>query len=88
MAYDYKTQRPKLFTDAGIEMLMTIKDTSKKLLDVAGAARLDRMIRRCSGDSWTMLACVDYLVERGEIREVTTGHVAGQDRVFVSTGVL
>jgi hypothetical protein len=36
-----------------------------------------------TGDSWTMLACLDYLVENGEIREITGSAVAGQNRVFV-----
>jgi hypothetical protein len=36
-----------------------------------------------SGDSWTMLACMDRLVELGEIREVPQSGVAGQDRIFV-----
>jgi hypothetical protein len=38
------------------------------------------------GDTWDMLACMDRLVELGEIREVTmNGDVAGQHRVFVKT---
>jgi hypothetical protein len=35
------------------------------------------------GDSWTMLACVDRLVELGEIREIVQADVPGQYRVFV-----
>jgi hypothetical protein len=31
-----------------------------------------------------MMACVDRLVELGEIREITPRHTAGQDRIFVS----
>ena len=30
------------------------------------------------------LACVDRLVELGEIKEITNGGVAGQHRVFIS----
>jgi hypothetical protein len=84
MGYDYQTQRPAIFTENGQRMFLKIRDNTQRLLGLAGAARLHEMISDCSGDSWDMLACVDRMVELGEIREVTSGHVAGQDRVFVS----
>jgi hypothetical protein len=38
------------------------------------------------GDSWQRIACVDRLVELGEIREITNpNEVAGQHRIFVDT---
>ena len=86
MAYDYQTERPKLFTEEGQVMFLKIRDTTKRLLAMAGAAQSGKMMGGCTGDSWTMLACIDRLVELNEIREVSApGSTAGQHRVFIST---
>jgi hypothetical protein len=79
MSYDYKQQRQRIFTEEG--------HRDKTHLKVAGAARMQEIMNGSGGgDTWDMLACVDRLVELGEIREVTmNGDVAGQDRVFVKT---
>lgn len=82
--YDYAALRPQIFTEDGMRMFLKIRDKTKSLLDASGAARLQEMITGVCGDEWIMLACVDYLVELREIREVTTpGSVAGQHRIFV-----
>lgn len=90
MPYSYRTERNKLFTEEGQVMFLKIRDLTRELMTCAGAARLSNMIARCGGGvSWTMLACVDRLVELGEIREVTDPEkVSGQDRVFVSATFL
>lgn len=83
MSYDYKTERKELFTEDGHVMFIKIRDTVKTLLHSAGAFRMQEALRNCSGSSWTMLACVDRLVELGEIREVTPQNsCAGQYRIF------
>lgn len=82
--YQYSAERDKVFTEEGQVLFLKIRDRARELMDAAGAARLDKMIQGCTGDSWEMVACVDRLVELGEIREVTAdGAVAGQRRVFV-----
>lgn len=82
--YDYQTERPRVFTEEGQVMFLKIRDRAQSLLKTAGAARLGEIINGCTGDSWQMLACVDRLVELGELRELTQGmDVARQDRVFV-----
>lgn len=35
------------------------------------------------GHDWEALACMDRLVELGELREITGPNVMGQHRVFV-----
>lgn len=85
MPYDYATERPKIFTEDGQTMFLKIRDNAKRLLGEAGAVRCQELVGGCSGDSWQMLACVDRLVELGELREVTVRErVAGQHRVFVA----
>jgi hypothetical protein len=82
--YDYATQRPSVFTEDGQIMFLQIRDNAARLIAKAGAARLLEIIGGVSGNTWDMLACVDRLVELGELREVTTGSVAGQHRVFIN----
>ena len=68
--YDYTTERSFVFTEPGVEMLFKARDKANKLLAEAGAFREQEVLSCLSGDSWHQLACVDYLVERGEIRRV------------------
>lgn len=84
MPYDYRTQRAELFTERGQIMFLEIRDRVKRLLSQSGAVRMEEAIKGTSGVSWDMLACVDRMVELGELREITAGiQVAGQQRVFV-----
>ena len=84
MKYIYEEEKPFLFTDDGQRMFLKIRDNAKRLLREAGAFTLGSAIQAASsGSSWQMIACVDRLVELGEIREITGDDVAGQFRVFV-----
>ena len=84
MSYLYAAMRSHVFTEGGQVMFLKIRDRTARLLDEAGAAMLQNMISGNTGDSWLMLACVDRMVELGEIREVTDPEtVMGQHRVFV-----
>jgi len=86
MSYDYATEKVGLFSDTGQRLFLQIRDTVQRHLREAGAVRADKAWADCSGDSWQFVACLDRLVELGEIREVTLpGTVAGQHRVFVAT---
>lgn len=83
MSYHYEDMREKLFSDYGQRLFLKIRDRTHSLLRQAGSARMDCIIAGHTGDSWTMLACVDRMVELGELREVYQENVAGQHRVFV-----
>jgi hypothetical protein len=83
MAYEYTQERTFVFTEDGIKMLLAIRDKSRELLKIAGAFREQEAIACVSGDSWHILACVDYLVERGEIRRVCANG-ARQHNVYVA----
>lgn len=83
MSYNYQEQRKNIFTEDGQVLFLKIRDRMDQLLKVAGAVRLRDLLTDVTGDSWDMLACVDRLVELGEICEITGRNVAAQDRVFV-----
>lgn len=84
MSYAYRTEKPKVFSEKGQEMFLAIRDNACRLLKSSGAAMMGHIISGRTGDSWTMLACVDRLVELGELRELDYGQCQGQDRVFVN----
>jgi len=82
--YNYEEQKPYIFTDEGQRKFLSIRDRVNRLLKEAGAVRMQEAIRSETGSSWEMLACVDRLVELGEIKELTVD-VAGQYRIFIKT---
>jgi hypothetical protein len=89
VSYDYQSERVKLFTEENQKLFLGIRDRVRWLLSQSGAVRMNEAMAIPKGiggaDSWTMLACVDRLVELGELVEVTAGQkVAGQYRVFVA----
>lgn len=82
MSYDYQKQRPFVFTEEGQRDFLKIRDKAKELLAQSGAVICEKLL--CvSGDTWNMLACVDRLVELGELLEVKNPYSsAGQHRIF------
>lgn len=83
MSYDYPTERKWVFTDDGGRQLLRISWKADELLKVAGAATMGKLIAGEAGGSWEMMACVDRLVEVGELKEVNYGPCPGQYRIFV-----
>lgn len=81
--YRYEDLRPKLFTDDGQRMLLAVRDNVQRLLKEAGSVRYTEAVRVVSGDSWLMIACMDRLVELGEIRPLEPGQHATQSTVYV-----
>lgn len=82
--YNYQEQKPKVFSEDGQKMFLAIRDHTKTLLKSAGAADMGHLISCVTGDVWDMMACVDRLVELGEIREIDYGKCAGQHRIFIA----
>lgn len=83
--YDYTVEKQILFTDEGQRMFLGIRDKTHRLLKESGAVRCQEVMLGNVGSTWTMLACVDRMVELDEIREITPKGVPGQYRVFVSS---
>jgi hypothetical protein len=85
--YKYEENNKFLFTDKGQREFMKVRDSAFRLLAKSGAfttlAPFEGSGANLS-DSWQMLACIDRMVEIGDIREVTDrSKVSAQDRVFV-----
>ncbi len=88
--YEYSIERIGLFTDDGQRAFLRTRDHVQKCLEMSGAVSMGEAMSppgsgSSMGDTWGMMACVDRLVELGEIREIAYGECAGQYRIFVST---
>lgn len=81
MGYLYATERAEVFLEENQNTFLRIRDSARRLLDAAGAFQMGKVIG--VGSSWTNMACVDRLVELGELREVPQENVAGQHRIFI-----
>ena len=77
MSYNYQTERSALFTESGQVRFIQVRDRVKELLKVAGAFRLEE----AAISSWEEVACVDRMVEMGELVEWPRD-CWGQYRVF------
>lgn len=87
MSYRYETERPFVFTEAGQVMFLQIRDHVAHLLKTAGAFQMEKAfagIKSGGYSSWSALACVDRLVELGEILEISPPDCAGQYRTFIN----
>ena len=84
MTYSYEAEKPRLFTEDGIRILLEVRDKAAACLKQSGAVTAGALLCT-SGDTWVMLAAVDHLVRLKELREIEQpGRVAGQDRIFVA----
>lgn len=86
MSYEFRRERAKLFTEEGQAIFVAVRDECRRLLEIAGAFQSMKPGRNVSyGESWLLLACLDLLVERGELRYVHgPADVHGQDWTFVA----
>lgn len=82
--YNYQKERPYVFTEEGQITFLEIRDRAKELISSSGASTMACLMAG-AGDSWERIACVDRLVELGELREIDYGACAGQDRIFIKT---
>lgn len=86
MPYSYQTERPNIFTESGQVHFIEVRDKINKLLDTAGAFRMDKL--SVSGDSWLTLACVDRMVELKELVPLRPeGSCWGQFQVYTTSQV-
>ncbi len=83
MSYNYETEKPWIFTDAGQRQFLKVRDFAFKTLKHAGAVSAGKLIDAAGGgDSFKMMACVDRLVELEDLRCVYSKG-AWQQQVYV-----
>lgn len=84
--YNYEVVKKELFTDSGQRQFIAIRDNAKRLLKQAGAFRMSEVTSGVSGSSFEQAACIDRMVELGEIVELKR-NCWGQYRVFTTSKV-
>jgi hypothetical protein len=82
MSYNYSAERAALFTEAGLKNLLKVRDKVNHHINLSGAFRLEE----AHIVSWDDIACVDYMVELGELVEFPR-ECWGQYRVFTTPKV-
>lgn len=84
--YNYEKEKPEIFTEKGNEIFLKIRDNVFKILKLKGLINMSDAIKSCSGSNWFLMACIDRMVELGEIQEVVfkdNRYTMGQDRMFI-----
>lgn len=81
--YDYDKEKAWVFTDEGQRMFLRVRNKVQEMLGVAGAVTAGVLLRSLSGDTWKMMACIDRLVELGELRKITPGYLPYPEGVYV-----
>lgn len=82
MGYKYENEKAGIFTERGVKLLLKMYDNALRMIEYSGAAMMCNLREDCSGDSWLMMACVDYLVEMERLHELTKPGTMGQYRTF------
>jgi len=86
MPYDYQIQRKELFSDEGQRLFLAVRNGVCSIIGKSGAITMGKAMAVKVGmgyDGWTFMACIDRMVELGELREIAPSGPRGQDRVFV-----
>lgn len=82
--YQYENHKGWPCSAEGQKQFLAIRDKVHAAIKTNGCVSMGSAIAGQSGGSWEMLACVDRLVELGEIAEIkNTKSDAGQHRIFV-----
>lgn len=84
MGYVYADYRPYVFTEEGQITFLRIRDAAGKLIEMSGAASCHKLMQGVCGDTWETLACIDRLVEIGELIEIPNpASKFTQHRIFI-----
>ena len=84
LVYKYSNFKREIFTEAGQVSFLSIRDNVNSLLGQSGAVRMKEGIGHEAGLAYLQMACVDRMVELGELREVAIPAGTSQyNRVFV-----
>ena len=85
--YNYENEKQNIFTDEGQRMFLQIREHIREIVDQYEVITMNKAMSGSTGggSSWTMMACVDRMVELGELEEVEQcGYVAGQHKIYRS----
>lgn len=82
MAYKYEELKEFIFTDEGQRLFLKVRDKLAGLLNMSGAASIGTVLDGIIGDSWEKLACIDRLIELGEIVNISPENSVTQNQIL------
>lgn len=86
LVYEYSRFKPQVFTEAGQVAFLFVRDNVNSLLKQSGAVRMKEGINNAIGEIYMHMACIDRMVELGELREVETpAGTSEYHRIFVKS---
>jgi hypothetical protein len=84
--YHYKTERKFIFTEDGQKDLKAVRTIANALINITGCFKVGKLNDALGSMTWSNLACVDYLVETGELFEITDKNIVTcQQRIFTNS---
>jgi len=84
MIYNYEEYKPNLLDKKELRRFLEIRDIVKDEIDSVGMMVMGAVMMRALGDTWKTMACVEMLVEIGEIIETTQkSETWAQEREFI-----
>lgn len=84
MTYNYEEYKPNLLDKEELRRFLKVRDIVKDEIDSIGMVVMGAVMMRACGDTWKTMACVEMLVEIGEIVETTQKNVTwAQEREFI-----
>lgn len=85
MSYNYQNEKKRVCSAEGLPTLLKVLENCKRSFVQSGCIRAMEAWKDIPcGDTFLSSACLDYLCEQKEIREVTPAGTWGQYRIFVS----
>ena len=84
IAYNYQIEKLNLQTEYGRMVFQKVRDNVKWLISQSGAVMMKDAIKETGGDSWRSYACIDKLIEIGEIAEIEQGKIINEHRIFIA----
>lgn len=72
--------REQIFTEEGQREFLRMRDSAKRLLNETGAFMAEKIWH--AGDSEFFLACLDRMVELGEIECLSADNVWAQHKIY------
>jgi hypothetical protein len=72
VSYEYRFMKPAVLTKEGQRAFRAIRNRAHDLIEVSGAATLNKIMEGASdvGSTWLLRACVDRMIEIEELRQV------------------
>ena len=83
MSYDYHKEREYVFTPAGVDTVLKLYENIFNRARNTGCVTVEKAMSGLTGDSWSNLACVDFLIETKRIREVADPLIPGRSHAIL-----